>query len=37
MAATASENMAQVNTISAWTGFTPGLWQREINVRDFIQ
>ena len=21
----------------AWRGFTPGLWQREINVRDFIQ
>jgi formate C-acetyltransferase len=37
MAATASENMAQVNTTSAWAGFTPGLWQKEINVRDFIQ
>src|SRR5271167_5009074 len=37
MAATASENMAHLNTISAWTGFTPGLWQKEINVRDFIQ
>jgi formate C-acetyltransferase len=37
MAATASENMAQVNTTSAWTGFTSGLWQKEINVRDFIQ
>ena len=22
---------------SAWQGFTPGLWQKEINVRDFIQ
>lgn len=21
----------------AWEGFTPGLWQKEINVRDFIQ
>src|SRR5687767_15288591 len=20
-----------------WKGFTPGLWQKEINVRDFIQ
>lgn len=20
-----------------WTGFTPGVWEREINVRDFIQ
>jgi formate C-acetyltransferase len=37
MAATASENMAHLNTASAWTGFTPGLWQKEINVRDFIQ
>ncbi len=37
MAATASENMAPVNTNSAWAGFTPGLWQKEINVRDFIQ
>jgi formate C-acetyltransferase len=37
MAATASENMAQANTTSAWAGFTPGLWQKEINVRDFIQ
>ena len=37
MAATASENMAQVNTTSAWVGFTPGLWHKEINVRDFIQ
>jgi formate C-acetyltransferase len=37
MAATASENMTQVNTTSAWAGFAPGLWQKEINVRDFIQ
>src|SRR5277367_1419366 len=37
MAATASENIAQVNTTSAWAGFTPGLWHKEINVRDFIQ
>ncbi len=22
---------------AAWTGFTEGLWQKEINVRDFIQ
>src|SRR3954470_301206 len=22
---------------SAWTGFKTGLWQKEINVRDFIQ
>ncbi len=37
MAATASEDIAQVNTTSAWAGFTPGLWQKGINVRDFIQ
>ncbi len=37
MAATASENMAQVNTTSAWAGFTLGLWHKEINIRDFIQ
>lgn len=37
MAATASENMVQVNTTSAWAGFTSGLWHKEINVRDFIQ
>ena len=22
---------------ATWTGFEPGLWQKEINVRDFIQ
>src|SRR5262245_319293 len=22
---------------SPWDGFTPGLWQKEVNVRDFIQ
>ena len=22
---------------SAWEGFMPGLWQKEVNVRDFIQ
>ncbi len=24
-------------TVSPWRGFRPGLWQRELNVRDFIQ
>ena len=24
-------------TATAWEGFKPGLWQKEINVRDFIQ
>jgi formate C-acetyltransferase len=37
MATTASGKMGQANTISAWTGFKPGLWQREINIRGFIQ
>jgi formate C-acetyltransferase len=37
MATIASENLAPVNRISAWTGFKPGLWEKEINVRDFIQ
>ena len=32
MVATRSEQ-----TASAWMGFDPGLWQQEINVRDFIQ
>ena len=37
MATIASEDLARMNTISAWTGFRPGLWEKEINVRDFIQ
>jgi formate C-acetyltransferase len=24
-------------TVSPWHGFEPGLWQKEVNVRDFIQ
>ena len=32
MVATRSEQ-----AVSAWAGFDPGLWQQEINVRDFIQ
>ena len=28
---------ADPKTASPWAGFTPGLWQTEINVRDFIQ
>ena len=24
-------------TVPAWHGFQTGLWQKEINVRDFIQ
>lgn len=26
-----------MKTARAWEGFKPGLWQKEINVRDFIQ
>ena len=25
------------DSLAAWQGFQPGLWQKEINVRDFIQ
>ena len=37
MATIASEDLAHVNTVSAWAGFRPGFWQKEIDVRDFIQ
>jgi formate C-acetyltransferase len=37
MATTASQNAARVNLNAAGTGFKPGLWQKEVNVRDFIQ
>ncbi|MBO0722773.1 MAG: formate C-acetyltransferase [Blastocatellia bacterium] len=37
MATTASKVIASEKIIPAWRGFRPGLWQREINVRDFIQ
>jgi len=37
MATTASRKIAQDKLTAAWKGFTPGLWQKEINVRDFIQ
>jgi formate C-acetyltransferase len=29
--------MASEKVIDPWRGFQPGLWQKEINVRDFIQ
>ena len=29
--------VASEKVISPWQGFHPGLWQKEINVRDFIQ
>ena len=32
-----SQQIAPEATTSPWTGFKSGLWQKEINVRDFIQ
>jgi formate C-acetyltransferase len=37
MAATATQREATERTIAAWHGFRTGLWNNEINVRDFIQ
>src|SRR5262245_1619622 len=38
MAAAISEpKSSDLKAASPWTGFKPGLWQEEINVRDFIQ
>jgi len=37
MAAAISQAVAPETAGSAWHGFNLGLWQREINVRDFIQ
>jgi formate C-acetyltransferase len=34
---TATLDVSAEKKNSAWTGFTEGLWQKEINVRDFIQ
>src|SRR4030095_9555418 len=35
MATPIRKESAKINP--KWEGFNPGLWQREINVRDFIQ
>jgi formate C-acetyltransferase len=35
--ATTVQQMEREKFPEAWNGFTGGLWQREINVRDFIQ
>src|SRR5215813_11460726 len=32
-----SHEMAREKVVPAWKGFQAGLWQKEINVRDFIQ
>jgi formate C-acetyltransferase len=37
MAATVSRTTPKERTVDPWQGFQPGLWQNEINVRDFIQ
>jgi formate C-acetyltransferase len=37
MAVTVSQDKKAEGTVSAWNGFRSGLWQTEINVRDFIQ
>lgn len=34
---TIAEPPVRARPTSAWDGFNPGLWQKEINVRDFIQ
>src|SRR5215813_12020867 len=35
--ATASNKIEREKAVAAWKGFKTGLWQKEINVRDFIQ
>jgi formate C-acetyltransferase len=35
--ATARHDISQDEALAPWRGFRPGLWQKEINVRDFIQ
>src|SRR5215469_16012700 len=35
--ATAAYPTQPEGVTSAWAGFTPGIWQKEINVRNFIQ
>jgi len=37
MAVTVSQETRAVAAIPAWQGFRTGLWQKEIDVRDFIQ
>ena len=37
MAVIASQEKKTEGAISPWSGFQPGLWQKAINVRDFIQ
>ncbi|MFZ0062557.1 MAG: formate C-acetyltransferase [Pyrinomonadaceae bacterium] len=37
MTTAVSEKMTENQSASGWKGFEGGLWQKEINVRDFIQ
>jgi formate C-acetyltransferase len=37
MSTKASQETTREKATPAWNGFKPGLWQKEINVRDFIQ
>jgi formate C-acetyltransferase len=37
MSTRATHEVAREKGTPAWDGFIPGLWQKEINVRDFIQ
>jgi len=37
MAAALTHHFESEGALSPWHSFTPGLWQTEINVRDFIQ
>lgn len=37
MSSAVTEGLAPEKSTSPWEGFTTGLWQNEINVRDFIQ
>ena len=37
MASAAPQEIAQKKVVPQWEGFNTGLWQSEINVRDFIQ
>ena len=32
-----SATTTDAKATGAWDGFTSGLWQKEVNVRDFIQ
>src|SRR3954449_3916145 len=35
--ATTAQQPTKAKSLAAWHSFKPGLWQKEINVRDFIQ